>query len=75
MKPSQYLVAYKDNAKARTLYFGPFVSIDVASRFLADLPEPQPGGAKDYRTTQPFTANDTTLIQDYILSEREYHAA
>lgn len=75
MKISQYLVAYKDSPKSHTRYFGPFVSIEVATRFLDELPEPQPGGAKDYRVTQPFTANDTTIIRDLIMDERERHVA
>lgn len=74
MKQSQYLVAYKDNPKAHTRYFGPFVSIEVAQRFLKELPEPQPGGGKGYRLTQPFTANDANIVNDLIMIERR-HAA
>lgn len=70
MKQPQFLVAYRDTPKSPTRYFGPFVSIDIASRFCSELPEPQPGGAKDYRTTQPFTANDTNIIHDIIMNER-----
>lgn len=75
MKASAYLVAYKDSPKSHTRYFGPFVSIEVATRFMDELPHPQPGGAKDYRVTQPFTVHDTSIIHDLIMGERERHVA
>lgn len=75
MKQTAYLVIYKDGPKAHTRYFGPFVSIDVTSRFMDELPMPLKGGYKDYRITQPFTASDTSIIRDLLMTERRQLAA
>lgn len=75
MKQTSYLVIYKDSPKAHARYFGPFVSIDVATVFMDELPEPLKGGYKDYRITQPFTASDTAIIRDLLASERQQLAA
>ena len=71
MKPTQYLVYYKDSPKAVGRYFGPFASIEIANRFLDELPTPLEGGSKGYRLTQPFTSSDTSIIRDLLSQERE----
>lgn len=71
MKPSTNIVVYKDNANAPTMYFGPFVSIQIASDFSRALPEPFKGGFKKYAITQPFTHNETSLVTDLIMVGRK----
>lgn len=75
MKQTSHLVVYKDSSKAQTRYFGPFVSIEMATKFMDELPQPICGGLKDFRTVQPFTASDTQIIRDLLEAEREQLAA
>lgn len=75
MKQTQYLVFYKDSPRAQGLYFGPFVSIEAANRFLDQLPTPLHGGHKGYRVTQPFTSSDIDIVNDLLSVERSKVAA
>lgn len=75
MKQSTYIVIYKDSSNAQALYFGPFVTIGIASDFSSALPIPLKGGFKKYTVTQPFTHNETSLVTDLIMSGREKVAA
>jgi hypothetical protein len=69
-KSPTYLVTYKDSANARTLYFGPFHSLDLAEEFSKGLPNPLKGGSKAYHVTQPFTFSETSIVTDLILVGR-----
>lgn len=71
MRQSITLVVYKDHKNADVRYFGPFVDIHIASDFAKAIPEPLKGGFKGYRTTQPFTATEASLVSDLILNARK----
>lgn len=75
MKPTVYIVAYKDSEQSRVLYFGPFVSDSVAHFFQAALPGPCKGGWARTLPLQPFTANEAHIVSRSILTERRKVAA
>lgn len=70
MKQTSYLVIYKDGFNARGRYFGPFVSVESAHKFMGELPEPLAGGYKTSKTIQPFTLSDSLQVRSLILGER-----
>lgn len=70
MKPSTYLVMYRDSEGAKVRYFGPFVNQSIASEFVSALPDPQSGGFKQVTITQPYTSNEAELVKDVILRHR-----
>lgn len=74
MKPSQFMLAYKDSPKAHVMLFGPFIDTRTASEFSEAIPDPQPGGYKRYMVTQPFSVNDTKIVSDLIELKRKQTA-
>lgn len=70
MRPSSYLVVYKDGSDRPIMYFGPFHSETLASEFKEDLPEPRKGGFKKYAITQPFTYSEALVVAELINSKR-----
>lgn len=70
MKPTTYLVIYKDGEDARTLYFGAFVSDSVANFFRAALPMPLKGGWVRTVPIQPYTNQEAHIVSRTILQER-----
>lgn len=70
MRQSSTLVVFKDGPESDVRYFGPFVDIVIAQEFAKALIEPLPGGFKGYRSTQPYTSTETSLINDVIEQSR-----
>lgn len=70
MRQTSTLVVFKDGPESDVRYFGPFVDIVIAQEFAKALVEPLPGGFKGYRSTQPYTSNETSLINDVIKQSR-----
>lgn len=70
MKPTTYMVRYRDGKHGRILNFGPFVSPSVADFFRANLPPPLDGGFVKTDPIQPFTAQEGHTVAQAILRER-----
>lgn len=70
MKPTSYMVGYKDSTKAPPRYFGTFVSERVAEFFIAALPKPRKGGWAKTVPVQPFTAQEAHIVSELITRER-----
>lgn len=68
---ARYVVIYKDDAHTRNRYFGPFITVSVAEAFLSTLPRPLPGGAKTWKTIEPYSHSEASLARDAILRNRE----
>lgn len=68
---TRYIVGYRDSPKARTLYFGPFVSESVAEFFIAALPDTLPDGWTRVVALQPFMAHEARTVAQLIERQRE----
>lgn len=68
---SRYIVGYRDGPKAKPLYFGTFVSENVADFFIAALPEPLEGGWVRVVPLQPFMAHEARTVAQLIERHRE----
>ena len=68
---NRYIVGYRDSPKARTLYFGPYASENVADFFIAALPDPLPGGWVRSVPLQPFMAHEARTVAQLIERNRE----
>lgn len=73
MKPTTYLIRYKDSKNTPVMNFGPFVSESVADFFKATLPKPVDDGFVEVRPIQPYTAQEGHIVAQVILREREVH--
>ena len=70
-RQTTHLIAFRDDAKGPTLYFGPFVSITTAMDFMADIPLPRKDGFKKLIITQPFTSEEASTVSDLIYLNRQ----
>jgi len=75
MKPTSYIVRYRDSPDDQVLNFGPFVSQSVADFFRASLPMPLRGGFVRTHPLQPFTAQDGHLVSQVIKRNRQQTVA
>jgi len=71
VKPTSYIVGYKDHRNAKTRYFGPFVSESVADYFKANLPLPTDSGFCRTVMLQPFQVQEGHQVAQLIRRERE----
>jgi hypothetical protein len=65
------MVGYRDSPKAKTLWFGTFVSESVADFFIAALPNPLEGGWVRTVLLQPFMAHEARTVAQMIERQRE----
>lgn len=72
MKQITQLVIYRDNKGKPELFFGPFMSDDIARFFKAQMPIPQEGGYCRIVPIQPFTQHEGHIVNRKILSERNH---
>jgi hypothetical protein len=70
-RQTTHLIAYRDDAKGPTMYFGPFVSVTTAMDFMAELVMPRKTGFKKLIITQPFTSEEVKTINDLIYLNRQ----
>lgn len=70
MRNPQYLVIYKDSAKAKQRFFGPFVQPSIADNFASRLPSPLEGGHKIIKHTEPQTYDEATRVAFQLVAER-----
>lgn len=75
MKPTSYLVRYRDDPESQVLNFGPFVSQSIADFFRASLPMPLKGGFVRTSPLQPFTAQEGHTVSQVILRDRKQSVA
>jgi hypothetical protein len=70
-RQTTHLIAFRDDAKGPTLYFGPFVSVTTAMDFLDEIPLPRKSGYKKLIITQPFTSEEGKMVSDLIYLNRQ----
>jgi len=70
MKQPSFIVEHKDGQNATTRFFGPFVSLNIATEFRDNLPKPLSGGESRIRTLQRYTSQEHDLVSRLIFEGR-----
>ena len=70
MKQPSFIVEHKDSQHTITRFFGPFVSLAIATEFRDSLPKPLSGGESRIRTLQRYTSQEHDLVSRLIFEGR-----